>query len=136
MDESRFDEMLCVLAQQSGGIHGLLDNLFGFFRRRTDFFVEAIPGEKVGFLPGVAEQIVFDTFDKHKSWYDREHPENVGRKQPGHHLQEQITVDNTEEKVEEIKEDKPPIQLPKQQDSAEEIFSTLNGDTTERYKWS
>lgn len=41
MSEDRFDGMFMSIAQQSQGIEPLLDNLFGFLRRKTDFFVGA-----------------------------------------------------------------------------------------------
>jgi hypothetical protein len=40
-DEERFDNLFLTVAQQSQGIEPLLDNLFGFLRRRTDFFTGA-----------------------------------------------------------------------------------------------
>ena len=40
----------------------MLDALFGFLHRRTDFFYEMEPGDKMGFPPGVAESMV--SFDK------------------------------------------------------------------------
>ena len=37
-DDDRFDNMFLTIAQQSNGIEPLLDNLFSFLRRKTDFF--------------------------------------------------------------------------------------------------
>lgn len=37
-DDDRFDGMFLTIAQQSHGIEPLLDNLFSFLRRKTDFF--------------------------------------------------------------------------------------------------
>jgi len=37
--EARNDDMLYAVTQQSGnGVHGLLEAVFGFLHRRTDFF--------------------------------------------------------------------------------------------------
>ena len=57
--QARFDEMLMTITQQAGnGINGLLDTMFSFLQRRTDFFYEAEPGDKMGFPPGYAEGLV------------------------------------------------------------------------------
>lgn len=59
--QARFDEMLMGITQQAGnGIDGLLDTVFSFLQRRTDFFYEAEPGDKMGFPPQYAESLVSD----------------------------------------------------------------------------
>lgn len=52
MDFSRFDEFYFTIAKETGGIEGLLNSLFNFLIRRTDFFYESDPGDKMGFPPG------------------------------------------------------------------------------------
>lgn len=37
-DEARFDGLLMTLIQQTKGIDGFMDSVFGFLRRKTDFF--------------------------------------------------------------------------------------------------
>lgn len=60
---ARFDEMLMGITQQAGnGIDGLLDSVFSFLQRRTDFFYEAEPGDKMGFPPQYAEGLVSHCF--------------------------------------------------------------------------
>ena len=57
--EQRNDDMLYAVTQQSAnGCHGLLDAVFGFLSRRTDFYYQMEPGDKMGFPPGVAESMV------------------------------------------------------------------------------
>lgn len=52
--------MLMGVTQQAGdGIHGLLDTVFSFLQRRTDFFYESEPGDKMGFPPKFAEGLVY-----------------------------------------------------------------------------
>lgn len=51
----RFDNLYMTIAQEAGGISGLLNSFFSFLIRRTDFFYEADPGDKMGFPPGMAE---------------------------------------------------------------------------------
>jgi hypothetical protein len=51
--------MLMMITQQAGnGIDGLLDTVMCFLQRRTDFFYEAEPGDKMGFPPQYAEGLV------------------------------------------------------------------------------
>ena len=54
----RFDNFLITIVNETGGVEGLLHSMFGFLFRRTDFFYEMMPGEKMGFLPGDAERMV------------------------------------------------------------------------------
>lgn len=48
----RFDDMFMAICQETGGLNGLLESLFSFMYRKTDFFYEADPGDKMGFPPG------------------------------------------------------------------------------------
>jgi hypothetical protein len=49
-----------TVTQQAGdGINGLLNSVFSFLQRRTDFFYEAEPGDKMGFPPKFAEGLVY-----------------------------------------------------------------------------
>lgn len=71
----RFDEYFFLIAKESGGIEGLLNSLFSFFLRRTDFYYECNiqdlikkigdPGDKMGFPPGVALNMLANTFKKY-----------------------------------------------------------------------
>lgn len=40
-EDERFDALFLGVAQQSQGIEPLLDSLFAFLRRKTDFFTGA-----------------------------------------------------------------------------------------------
>lgn len=37
-EENKFDGILMTIIQQKGNINGFFDTVFGFLRRRTDFF--------------------------------------------------------------------------------------------------
>ena len=58
--DQRNDDLLFALTQQTNqGIDGLLNALFGFLQRRTDFYYVMEPGDtKMGFPPGVPESMV------------------------------------------------------------------------------
>ncbi|PRP75818.1 hypothetical protein PROFUN_08812 [Planoprotostelium fungivorum] len=60
MANERFDATILNLAQQmEGGVPQLLDNLFSFFQRKTDFYT--------GGNPGQAREMVLKVFDKYNS---------------------------------------------------------------------
>ena len=37
-EEEKFDGILMTIIQQKGNINGFFDTVFGYLRRRTDFF--------------------------------------------------------------------------------------------------
>ena len=64
--EQRNDDMLFQITQlTANGVDGLLNAVFGFLQRRTDFYYEMEPGDKMGFPPGVAESMVYAYFKKY-----------------------------------------------------------------------
>jgi len=63
-EENEFDGLLMNIAERRRGIDPMLDSVFGFLRRRTDFFKGASM-EK-------AEQTVMDAFRKHASIAEQE----------------------------------------------------------------
>ena len=66
--------MLFMVCQQTGGIQGFLESVFGFLSRRTDFYYEMEPGEKMGFPPSVAESMVAGTFKKYQDIHYKKYP--------------------------------------------------------------
>ena len=56
--KAKFDQMFMTMTQEAGGLNPFLETLFSFLQRRTDFYYEAEPGDKMGFPPGYSEQIV------------------------------------------------------------------------------
>ncbi|XP_051268389.1 nudC domain-containing protein 3 [Dicentrarchus labrax] len=58
-----YDNALLGILQHVGNIHDFLRVYFGFLYRKTDFYRRlSSPGEKMGFPPGAAEKMVFQTF--------------------------------------------------------------------------
>lgn len=77
----RFDQFLVTIVSETGGVEGLLHSMFSFLFRRTDFFYEMMPGEKMGFLPGEAERMVKTGLNKvatifktYQNEYFKKHP--------------------------------------------------------------
>ena len=58
MFQNRFDEMYLTICKEVGGIEGLLRSFFDFMIRKTDFFYECDPGDKMGFPPGYNKKLV------------------------------------------------------------------------------
>jgi len=46
-EEGRFDGVLLGIVQQSGGIDGFFNAVFGFLRRKTDFFINQKGAEEI-----------------------------------------------------------------------------------------
>lgn len=59
MEDERFDGLFMNVANQAKGIEPLLDNLFSFLRRKTDFFVGATPVQ--------VEETVMSAVKKHQA---------------------------------------------------------------------
>jgi len=47
--------MFMTMTQEAGGLNPFLDCMFSFLQRRTDFYYEAEPGDRMGFPPGYSE---------------------------------------------------------------------------------
>mmetsp|Transcript_2748 Transcript_2748/g.2909 ORF Transcript_2748/g.2909 Transcript_2748/m.2909 type:complete len:348 (-) Transcript_2748:157-1200(-) len=118
-EDERYDGMFLGIAQQCQGIEPLLDVMFSFLRRKTDFFVGA-PPEKV-------EELVMKIHRKHASLSERtEAAKKAEREKEERKRKERIEKKKKEEEMElkklkESKEDqkvKPP-QVPEAEDIIE-----------------
>ncbi len=65
--------MLCQ--QNGGGIPKFLDSVFGFLSRRTDYYYEMEPGDKMGFPPGIAESLLAQHFQKYQEIHFKKFPQ-------------------------------------------------------------
>ena len=48
MAEDKFDDLYFNIMKETGGVTGLINSLFSFLFRRTDFYYEGDPGVKIG----------------------------------------------------------------------------------------
>jgi len=97
MAENRFDDFYFTIVKETGGLEGLLHSLFSFLIRRTDFFYECDPGDKMGFPPGAAAQMLMSTFDM----YQKEHHKRFPKKDTVQYAEK---LKKYQEKQKELKE--------------------------------
>lgn len=95
MDDDRFDGLYLNVAQQSQGIEPLLDSVFSFLRRKTDFF-DGPPGSTEGAAIAVAK--VQEVVNKHAKLYQAEQKAKREKKQQQETKKKQKTKETTEKK--------------------------------------
>ncbi|XP_068754906.1 nudC domain-containing protein 3-like isoform X1 [Montipora capricornis] len=67
MDSKKFDDVFMGVLQHCEQVETFLDTMFSFLSRRTDFFrVMHSRDDKMGFPPGVAENIVLKVFKRYQ----------------------------------------------------------------------
>uniref|UniRef100_A0A5K3EEV5 CS domain-containing protein n=1 Tax=Mesocestoides corti TaxID=53468 RepID=A0A5K3EEV5_MESCO len=67
----QYDSTLIGILQNEGSLEKYLDVMFGFLMRRTDFFYEHQPGDKLGFPPGYALKLVLKTYEKYHTIFKK-----------------------------------------------------------------
>ena len=70
----KFDHLFISITQETGGLQGLLHSIFSFLLRRTDFFVEADPGDNMGFPPGINENMLLKIFNEYRNLHYKSSP--------------------------------------------------------------
>mmetsp|Transcript_45762 Transcript_45762/g.111576 ORF Transcript_45762/g.111576 Transcript_45762/m.111576 type:complete len:381 (+) Transcript_45762:111-1253(+) len=80
MDDGRFDGLYLNVAQQSRGIEPLLDSVFSFLRRKTDFF-SGPPGSEPDDGLEIAISKVNEVVRKHANIYRKEQEAKLKQKQ-------------------------------------------------------
>ena len=96
--EERFDGILLSMAQQcEGGVPELLDVIFGFLNRKTDFYSGGLEG-------GKAEKMVLDAFKKHASSAEAELAKRKARFAEMERKQKERRDKEKQKEEEELKE--------------------------------
>lgn len=95
---ARFDDHFTMMARDLGGCEAILDTVFGFLRRRTDFYKYAVPGSTGGLPPGLHEQLIFSHYMKFREEYNQAHPPPPGVQLP----EMKVGPPPTEEQLERV----------------------------------
>ncbi|XP_008203807.1 nudC domain-containing protein 3 isoform X2 [Nasonia vitripennis] len=124
--DPKHDPAFMEILREEKNIAGFLDSFFGFLYRCTDFYVEAPPDQRIGFPPGVAEQLVLTSLRKWKNIKNLSEfsPTKAEAVPPAI---EEVTVggDGT---IEEAKA--------KPQSSGPSVSDCYNGASYDNYRWS
>lgn len=131
----RLDNYYVQLAGEAGGIRELVDSFFGFLLRRTDFFYEADPGDKMGFPPGAAQRMVGEAFLRCQAEHYQRHPKKS--------IEEYLAKKASMEETAAVATPAPaptltpaPTPTPASGPNAFADISTFNGASTDKYRWS
>eukprot|EP00826_Nyctotherus_ovalis_P005095 TRINITY_DN11141_c0_g1_i2.p1 TRINITY_DN11141_c0_g1~~TRINITY_DN11141_c0_g1_i2.p1 ORF type:complete len:338 (+),score=121.21 TRINITY_DN11141_c0_g1_i2:156-1169(+) len=158
--QQRCDDMLFQITQELGhGCDGLLDAVFGFLYRRTDFFYVMEPGGNMGFPPGQAINKVVYFFNKYQELHFKRVPYDPKIEEKWEKYQKEQQEKRKQEESKKAEEASKPKESQEAQESAdnkekpqeplvgeqksepvkvEEKFkriSTYNGDVLDRYSW-
>eukprot|EP01054_Gregarina_sp_Poly1_P002081 Gregarina_sp_Poly_1__2080@NODE_1549_length_3866_cov_79_539352_g1008_i1_p2_GENE_NODE_1549_length_3866_cov_79_539352_g1008_i1NODE_1549_length_3866_cov_79_539352_g1008_i1_p2_ORF_typecomplete_len248_score22_72CS/PF04969_16/6_1e10Nudc_N/PF14050_6/4_7e08_NODE_1549_length_3866_cov_79_539352_g1008_i128713614 len=139
MEQEKIDDCLLEVARLSNGdIDTVFENIFSFFRRRTDLFILSGAGDR-GFLPGKAEQIVLKAF--HNQWriaHEYE-PEKYVRQSASVHATRK-SADKSDSASELVTTPQPTTSTNRDNNAASSAIRlpsivTKNGGTADLYHW-
>lgn len=94
-DEEKFDGMLFTLAEQhQDGIKGVLNTMFSFLARKTDFYV--------GGKAGQAREIVDEAFKKHEQFAKERHQKEMAEKEEADRIRKEKLRKKREEEEKQV----------------------------------
>lgn len=70
----RFDGFYTEIAKETGSMELFLESFMSFLVRRTDFYYESDPNDKMGFPPGVCENMIAAAFKKYQNEHYKKYP--------------------------------------------------------------
>lgn len=132
--EHKYDGLLYQMVQESQGYEGFFDSVFGFLRRKTDFFS----------VPQKAEEVIAKAGEKHikimKEKKEQEAREADKTKKPEPKKQEPAPKVEPQLKTEVIKQSEPKktenIESPDEEKSDKLLPNKGNGSQTDNYIWT
>jgi hypothetical protein len=101
MSDEMYDGVLMNIVQKAQGIEGFYDAIFGFMRRKTDFFTVGDKARSTVLTSLERHQNLFNE-DKQRQLLIKQKQEELKKKQEEEQKVKQVPVESTESKVEEI----------------------------------
>ncbi|KAM5170498.1 nudC domain-containing protein 3 isoform 2-T2 [Mantella aurantiaca] len=129
----RYDHALLGILQHVGNIQDFLNVYFGFLYRKTDFYRLLLsPQERLGFPPGVAQNMVLQTFKAYERLAVKDHEQRVQELQEKLKKQEEKLAISAEAPLatEEVVLEAPAEELPGEQETLADQPET--SDTPEK----
>jgi hypothetical protein len=128
-EEGMYDGVLMGIVQKAGGIDGFFEAVFGFLRRKTDFFSNQ---------KGAEDIIVKHSGVQYKKYADAKKAEETAAQKKKE--KEELKRKYQEPKREEPKPEPPKEEEPKEETKKEEKEEKRglpgNGGTTDKYTWT
>ncbi|XP_068130877.1 nudC domain-containing protein 3 [Hyperolius riggenbachi] len=118
----RYDHVLLGILQHVGNIQDFLNIYFGFLYRKTDFYRLLLsPQERLGFPPGVAQNMVQQTYKTYERLALKDHEQKVRELQEKLKKQEESVVESgeTPASAEEVVIEAPAEEQPAEQEQSE-----------------
>uniref|UniRef100_A0A8C5MCY7 NudC domain-containing protein 3 n=1 Tax=Leptobrachium leishanense TaxID=445787 RepID=A0A8C5MCY7_9ANUR len=120
----RYDHALLGILQHVGNIQDFLNVYFGFLYRKTDFYRLLLsPQDRLGFPPGVAQNMVQQTFKMYEQMALQDHEQRIQELQAKLEKKEQeektAAAEQTPAPVEEVVIETPKEEAPSDQEQTE-----------------
>lgn len=124
--DGAFDNVLLRFAQSHDNVEQMIFSMLSFFERRTDLFhVMETPQDKMGFMPGVAEQMLLNLF-RH---FQKDHQDKLeAAVKAAASIADPVTSVSSSAPAAPVESTSMPKKMSR--------ISTWNGAATDKYCWS